>query len=200
MSTVPWTPQDLNRYLGAAISQLHLRMPQVQLLLAQERFVARLYQLPRTDQFIWKGSSLLIRTHVFNDTPRFTVDLDFTLQHLDANKVKDVFEEAAQINLNDGFKFDNIRVKPMQRDTPYGGDRFEIDWTLFDKGQSDSLKIDVCAGDVVDSVEMSSNVLFIADSNDDLSIKIYPPEYIFAEKLETAFRFGIGYEFMELIT
>ena len=37
----------------------------------------------------------------------------------------------------------------MERETPYGGDRFEIQWTMFDKNQSESLKVDVCAGDFI---------------------------------------------------
>ena len=51
------------------------------------------------------------------------------------------------IDLNDGFQFFNISKDIMKRETLYGGERFSIDWSLFQKGQSEALKIDVCSGD-----------------------------------------------------
>ena len=60
------------------------------------------------------------------------------------------------------------------------------------KGQSESLKIDVCAGDDVEPIEANTKKLFLFSNEPDISILVYSPEYIFAEKLETLERFAQG--------
>ena len=37
------------------------------------------------------------------------------------------------LDLNDGFTFDGLKKSFMERDTPYGGERFEMDWSYFKK-------------------------------------------------------------------
>jgi len=81
----------------------------------------------------------------------------------------------------------------MVRETPYGGERFEMDWKLNNKGQSESLKIDVCAGDDVDAKSYSTGNLYLLNYDDkNISFLVYPPYFIFAEKFETAYSFGTG--------
>ena len=80
----------------------------------------------------------------------------------------------------------------MKRETPYGGERFFIDWSLFDKHQSESLKIDICSGDSVEPETVKANELCIIQDTNNISFRVYPPEFIFAEKLETILRFGTG--------
>jgi hypothetical protein len=81
----------------------------------------------------------------------------------------------------------------MERDTPYGGDRFEIGWAFYRKPGPQTLKIDVCAGDLVNERLVSTRDLFLMQDGDrDLALNVYPSEYIFAEKIETAARFKTG--------
>lgn len=73
----------------------------------------------------------------------------------------------------------------MERDTPYRGDRYPIGWMCFYMHGSQTLKIDVCAGDVVRDRLVTTRDLFVMQSGDrDRAINVYTPEYIFAEKLE----------------
>src|SRR5690606_28651318 len=96
-----------------------------------------------------------------------------------------------QKNFDDGFDFGKITIDRMQRKTPYGGYRYEIEWTYDNRSGPQLLKIDVCAGDIVkDEIRTLKESTFFVE--EDLSIRVYPPEYIFAEKLETVVKFGTG--------
>ncbi len=167
-------------------TELGLRMPQMQTLLSQERFLARLCQLRESRHYIWKGGSLLLRLYQHLEIPRFTVDIDFLVRDMEIVQVQDVLLEAMKIDLKDGFHFKSLSKSKMERETPYGGDRFEINWSLFDRSQSESLKIDVCAGDDVDVKFITSKDLFLLPEIKEISLSVYPAEFIFAEKLGTA--------------
>jgi predicted nucleotidyltransferase component of viral defense system len=173
---------------------LNLTTPQAQLLLCQERFLARLSSLGGDGcAFVWKGGSLILRLYRSLPIPRYTVDIDLLLKGRPMGDVRGILERAMALNLDDGFNFRSITSEPMERDTPNGGDRFETGWMFYSKPGSQSLKIDVCAGDVVNERRVSTRDLFVMQDGDrDLALNVYPPEYIFAEKLETAARFKTG--------
>ena len=115
------------------------------------------------------------------------------LRGIDIEKTFNILNKACDISLEDGFEFHDILSTPMERETPYGGDRFQIKWKMFGKSQSETLKLDVCAGDVVTTIKKDFSKLSILPDDDlTLSVNIYPAEFIFAEKLETLFRFGTG--------
>ena len=186
-----WKAHEIRKKLEKIKGQFGLTLPQVQLLLCHERFLARLYSLNEGPHFIWKGGSLILRFYQGLEKPRFTVDLDFLAEGIRMAKVETTFKKAINIHLEDGFEYFNVRSTPMERETPYGGERFEIDWNLFGRGQPESLKIDICAGDDVDFEIVKSQDLFLVPEQD-LSLKVYPAEFIFAEKFETAVRFYTG--------
>lgn len=188
-----WKPHLIRESLVKKSKELGLRLPQMQMLLAQERFLARLLSLDEGKHFIWKGGSLFLREYSTLETPRYTVDVDLLLRGIDFKKTLNILNKACDISLEDGFEFNEIISTPMERETPYGGDRFQIKWKMFGKSQSETLKLDICAGDVVTVIKKDFSKLSILPDDDlGLSVNIYPPEFIFAEKLETLFRFGTG--------
>lgn len=188
-----WKPHLIRESLVKKSKELGLRLPQMQMLLAQERFLARLLSLDEGKHFIWKGGSLFLREYSTLETPRYTVDIDLLLRGIDFKKTFDILNKACDISLEDGFEFNEIISTPMERETPYGGDRFQIKWKMFGKSQSETLKLDICAGDVVTAIKKDFSKLSILPDDDlGLSVNIYPAEFIFAEKLETLFRFGTG--------
>ncbi len=187
-----WKPHLIREVLVVKSKEFGLRLPQMQMLLAQERFLSRLFSLNEGKNFIWKGGSLFLREYSELDIPRYTVDIDLLIRGLEISSVVNVFKSTIKIDLDDGFKFDEITSIPMERDTPYGGDRFQIKWQMFGKKQSETLKVDVCAGDVVTPIKKDFSELSILPDDLHLSALIYPAEFIFAEKLETLFRFGAG--------
>jgi predicted nucleotidyltransferase component of viral defense system len=168
-------------------------MPQVQLLLAQERFLFRIARVDENKKLIWKGGSLILRRYSQLKPPRFTSDIDFTLKDLIISQGEDLIRAAAKLDLHDGFVFMEITQFPMERDTPYGGERFEVSWQFQGKRNSEALRIDLCAGDDVDAERIQLNEVYLLDDDaSDASLAVYPPEFIFAEKLETLVRFGTG--------
>lgn len=188
-----WNQKTIKETLAQRAKALGIRMPQAQNLLAQERFIARLAKTEFGTKFIWKGGSLILRAYSTLEIPRYTVDLDFLIKGISIADVKNVFNDATKVHLDDGFIFEKITTVPMERNLPYGGERFEITWTLFGKHNSETLKIDVVAGDVVKEKNIQMSELFLCpDTDESLSFLVYPPEFIIAEKLETVINFGTG--------
>jgi predicted nucleotidyltransferase component of viral defense system len=168
-------------------------MPQAQLLLAQERFLFRLAQVDEEKNLIWKGGSLILRRYTEMKPPRFTADIDLLVQGLAFTDGEELIHQALKIDLHDGFEFGRITKSPMERETPYGGERFEISWTFQGKPNSEALKIDLCAGDDVDPEKIDlADVYLLDDDASHVTISVYPPEFIYAEKLETMVRFATG--------
>ena len=54
-----WTPHEIRISLENLKNEFQFRMPQMQTLLCQERFLLRLNQLKEGKNYIWKGGSLL---------------------------------------------------------------------------------------------------------------------------------------------
>ena len=184
---------DLRTRLAAAAKQLGLRMPQVQLLLAQERFLFRLAATDEDKNIIWKGGSLILRRYSHMKPPRFTSDIDLLARGLEIAKAEVLIREAMNLNLEDGFQFFDIKRTPMERDTPYGGERIEIAWRFQGKQNSEPLRIDLCAGDDVDPEQVPLNEVYLLDDDSSAAtLQVYPPEFIIAEKVETMVRFKTG--------
>ncbi len=181
------------KQLAEVVKRLGLRMPQVQLLLAQERYLERLVLVDHKRSLIWKGGSLLLRRYSSIQPPRFTTDLDLLVRGTTISDALELIKKATDQNIDDGFSFSFVKITPMKRDTPYGGERIELAWNFENKSNSEPLRIDLCAGDDVDSVNIKLDELFLEHPlQTSLSIEVYPSEFIFAEKLETLVRFGTG--------
>ena len=166
--------EEVRARLREVAKSLHLTTPQAQLLLCQERFLARLSSLDDDGRaFVWKGGSLILRLYRALPIPRYTVDIDLLLKGRPMNAVRGILERALSFDLDDGFNFRDITSEPMERDTPYGGDRYSIGWTFFHKRGSQTLKIDVCAGDVVCERLLTTRDLFVMQGGDrDLAINV----------------------------
>ena len=146
------------------------------MLLCQERFLARLGSIPEGRAFIWKGGSLIVRLYRTVAIPRYTIDVDLTVGGISSDSVRGVLEKAMRIDLGDGFVFTGITAHSMERDTPYGGERFELDWRFFSKGSSRKLRIDACAGDVVDPTTIGSREVFLLPfGSENIELKVHTP-------------------------
>lgn len=185
--------KDIQRRLIETGKRLGFRPPEVLLLLCQERFLARLSTLPESDSFVWKGGSLVLRAYRKLEPPRYTADIDLLVRGTTIEGAEGMIRHAMALDLDDGFRFSKMTKTPMQRDTPYGGDRYEIAWTFQRKGQSDALRVDICAGDDVDPARLDAAHGFLwPEESPGVSLSAYPPEFIFAEKLQTAIQYSSG--------
>lgn len=151
-----------------------------------ERFLIRLSNSPYHSHFILKGGTLLAK-HV--ELGRETKDLDFAIERLNnqVSSLQKVFEDIVKIETGDGFTFKNPVIAPLEHfHMQYPGAEVKIE-VYFGKAKF-PLFIDLGFGDMVKVRE--EEILLLANSKGPLfepsvTLKCYPMEFVFAEKLET---------------
>jgi|LakMenE01Jun11ns_1017448.scaffolds.fasta_scaffold9949848_3 predicted nucleotidyltransferase component of viral defense system len=154
--------------------------------LTLERFLVRLAKSNFRDHFVLKGGILLSK---YIEIGRETSDLDFLAQSLrnGVGELKNIFEEIANIDLQDGFIFQEVKVSELSH--PHMGYPGAVVSLIAYFGKIRfKVAIDIGFGDIVDPIEYS--IPLTTSSKDALfesSVKLpcYPKEFIFAEKLET---------------
>lgn len=155
-----------------------------------ERFMVRLATSNYNKNFIFKGGMCLDQ---YLEMGRETRDLDFLIHKIEssADKVQKIFEEIASIKMDDGFEFIHIKLDLLSTEhKKYPGYRVSVTGQL---GQIKQLiTVDVGAGDVVRpkliEVELFQDKVPIFETS--IKVSAYPPEYIFAEKLEAIIHLG----------
>lgn len=161
-----------------------------QLLLA--RFLARLSRSEYSDKFIFKGGFLL---SYMMDIGRETTDLDFLLTKMNASEeeIKHASEEICSVALGDGFIFLYEATVPLEQPhMNYPGFRVSLK-TAF-SNMKDKIQIDIGIGDIVKPVERDFHLFKYNGKpifESEISLFVYPPETIFAEKLETVLSKGV---------
>ncbi|MFH1875096.1 MAG: nucleotidyl transferase AbiEii/AbiGii toxin family protein [Pseudomonadota bacterium] len=159
--------------------------------LGEERFLARLAVSSWANNLIFKGGSLL--PHLV-ETSRRTRDIDFSIRDLDntLNNLINIIQEVTAIDLKDGFVFRKPIGEVLKHSRlPYTGARIKIDFLLEKIGGS--IWMDLALGDTVDPVKQKIEVLRYKGKpivGRDISLLAYPPEFLFAEKFQTAILLG----------
>ncbi len=151
-----------------------------------ERFLSRLASSTHTSKFIFKGGFLL---SYLIEIGRETMDLDFLLTRMTAEKetLQAVFEEITALPSFDNFAFSfhsaHLLTQPHME---YPGYRIILNGSF--GNMRDKIQIDVGIGDTVTPltyhiplIQYHGKPLF----ENAISLLVYPPESIFAEKLET---------------
>ena len=151
-----------------------------------ERFLARLSSSPYQDKFIFKGGLLLAQ---YIRISRETIDIDFLMTKINSEmkKIEKIITEVATIDSADGFSYTWFAIEELsQPHMEYSGFRVKLD-VQFGK-MRDKIQIDIAVGDVVDPVETTFSLFEYKGKpifSGEISLHVYPPEAIFAEKLET---------------
>lgn len=151
-----------------------------------ERFLCRLSKSSYNEQLIFKGGLLL---SYYISIERETRDIDLLADKITAqsNMIRNIINEICHIELSDGFSFLVNSIETLEHNhMDYEGFRVTIRTTF--SGMQDVIKIDIGVGDAVSpqylSIELcdhSGTPLF----EEAVSLKVYPIETIFSEKLET---------------
>lgn len=151
-----------------------------------ERFLARLSSSPYQDKFIFKGGLLLAQYIAIS---RETIDIDFLLTKIksEMQNIEKVMKEVASTDTEDGFSFTWFSSEELnQPHMEYTGFRVTLN-AQFGEMQ-DKIQVDIGIGDVVVPLETTfapfeykGKPIFAGE----ISLYVYPPEAIFAEKLET---------------
>ena len=149
-----------------------------------ERFLVRIAISKYKDNFIFKGGMCLDQ---YLDLGRETRDLDFLLHEIDSNvqKVASIFEEVVSVKHEDGIVFSELSMSTLSIEhKKYPGYRLGITGSLGQIRQK--ITVDIGVGDVVRprilDVELTRDKIPLFEER--VLLNAYPPEYIFAEKLE----------------
>lgn len=157
-----------------------------------ERILARLSNSSHQDKFIFKGGLLLAQYIPIN---RETIDIDFLVIKIKNNiqKIEAMIKEIASIDLEDKFSFSWFSTTELtQPHMEYTGFRITLN-ALFGK-MRDKIQVDIGIGDKVTPIETTftpfkykGTPIFAGE----ISLYVYPPEAIFAEKLEPIVSKGV---------
>ena len=179
--------QALKHRLKKASKILNISYNEAWHILVLERFLVRISSSVHRDKLIFKGGFLLAQ---YLDLGRETRDLDFLLKTMSVNRdeIKNIINDISATVIDDGFKFKLGSIDDLDHThMKYPGYQLTLE-ARFEK-LKEKVSIDVGVGDIVDPVEDRVPLTRISDKGifeDSLSILTYPPESIFAEKLETA--------------
>ena len=151
-----------------------------------ERFLARLAKSDFKNQLIFKGGYLL---RYYIKIGRETKDLDFLFTQLNVEMpvIKKIFQNICSLNIKDSFSITVLKVELL--DHPHmtqPGFRVTLKIKHTEGTLKDNLQIDLGVGDVVTAKALAMSLLKYKSEpffEDKISLKAYPPEFIFAEKL-----------------
>jgi predicted nucleotidyltransferase component of viral defense system len=127
------------------------------------------------------------------DLGRETRDLDFLLQLIESSetKIREMFNEICSVGTDDGIVFEVADVGLLSLEhKKYPGYRLGVQGRLGQIRQK--VSVDVGVGDVVRPRLLEVELLHDQGPlfEDSVTLKAYPPEYIFAEKLEAIIHLG----------
>lgn len=153
-----------------------------------ERFLERVSVSRYRNNFILKGG-MLVASLVGIDT-RATMDIDSTLKALPLNKEDAVriVNEIIGIHIEDGIRFEIVKVVEIMTDFEYPGVRMVLEARLDRLKQR--IKIDLSTDDVITPAAINySYRLMFEDRN--IELLTYTPETLLAEKIQTILARGI---------
>ncbi len=159
--------------------------------LAAEQFLYRLSRSSYVEKFIFKGGSLL--TYLI-DSNRKTRDLDFSIREI-GNQVEGmikIIQSVLDIPVDDGIewkKIDGSALNHPEMEQP--GVRLACHF-LFGKMRG-IVRMDMALGDVVEAVKLPLERMQYKKEpifGGSFSLLVYPPETIFAEKLQISLKKG----------
>ena len=157
--------------------------------LGAEQFLYRLSLSPYADRFIFKGGSLL--TYLI-ESDRKTKDLDFSITEMKSrmkNAVK-IVRSVTGITVDDGITWKSVEGYPLPHpEMDYPGMRITSHFLL--GKMRGVVRMDLAIGDVVEPVTMSMERMSYKGKpifGSPFPLLVYPPETIFAEKLQTVIR------------
>lgn len=159
--------------------------------LTLERFLVRLAKSEYREHFVLKGGILLSK---YIEIGRETTDLDFLAKKIsnEISGLKIVFEKIANIDLQDGFLFKEIKASELTH--PHMGyPGVEVAMMAYFGQTRFKVTIDIGFGDIVDSIEYSIPLTTYSKGGlfeGNVTLPCYPKECIFAEKLETVIHRG----------
>ncbi len=166
---------------------------ELRIIVGLERAIARLSQDKKlAEHLIFKGGFVLLKSY---ESLRFTRDADALAVSLSKEKLKDLVSAALKSDLEDGLWFGDVQVKEFTEQGEYGAYRFDA---AFQIGEPDLKKlshfsrihIDIGFSDHLPTKPADQIMPSILEHEEPVTWKVYPIEYIVAEKVQTLFDRG----------
>jgi hypothetical protein len=161
---------------------------ELRIVLGLERIVARLIHHKELEKhLVYKGGFVLMKAL---GSDRFTRDLDALGVGIDKDEVENLVPLALDADIQDGFWFGDVQIKPLDEQGEYGALRFDCAFQIGDP-QMDKLSklsrlhFDVGFGDTIPTELANTSAESLLKGESPISWKVYPPEFIFSEKLQT---------------
>lgn len=179
--------QSFKKRLSLIAKERNLTPAEIWQNVITERFLVRLCRSSYHSHFVLKGGTLLARRI---DIGRETKDLDFAIQRLsnEISVLQKAFDAILRAQIDDGFVFFNPAVTPLEHfHMQYPGAHVKIE-VRFGKSKF-FLFIDLGFGDLVHVQDQEFALLSNSKGplfEPSVTVKCYPMEFVFAEKLETA--------------
>ena len=185
---------DISKQLMKNLKQIQkessLNINELRIITALERVVARVQSSTElSEHIIFKGGFVLFKMY---ESSRFTRDIDAIGKNINYTKIKKLVPEVLTNNIDDGLWFGDISVQEILDEEEYGGLRFSLAFQIGDAPtQQKKIKnlsrihFDIAVGDFIPDDLKKSQSKCLVDTNNLLQWKVYPPEYIFSEKIQT---------------
>ena len=152
-----------------------------------ERILERISKSNYNENFILKGGLLL--SAMFGINNRSTRDMDISIKGIDVSKEKmlDILNQILSIELNDGVKFEVVKITDIREDDEYGGNKYHLVGKI--ENLKVNLEIDISTGDEITPRQLKYAYSSIFEDKNIL-IDSYNIETILSEKIETILRRG----------
>ena len=179
--------QVLKERLKRAANDLNIAFNDAWHQLILQRFLVRLSISSYADRFILKGGMLLAH---YIDLERETRDIDFlvTRMQIEKARIQTALEEIVNQDPFDDFSFKFTSINDLAHvHMKYPGFTAKISAQI--GNMKGTINIDIGIGDLVDPIKDSLELMTASEKplfEDVISLLVYPPETIFAEKLQTA--------------
>ncbi|OFZ26735.1 MAG: hypothetical protein A2381_17245 [Bdellovibrionales bacterium RIFOXYB1_FULL_37_110] len=156
--------------------------------LCLERVIARLVQ----DNFLYEhlifgGGFVLYKE---TNSNRYTRDVDAVISGIGKDELILKVNENLNVDLNDGFWFGNPIIEELKTESGYGGLRFKIQYKAGLPYPIDSelkklrrVHLDISIGVNLEKIAKVSSMNSTLDIYDQVEWKVYPIEFICAEKI-----------------
>lgn len=166
---------------------------ELRVIVALERAIARLSQSEElSEHLIFKGGFVLLKSY---ESFRFTRDADALAVAILKEKTKELVLKALAVDLEDGLWFGDIQAQELTEQGEYGAYRFD---SAFQIGEPNLKKlhkfsrvhIDIGFSDKLPTKPANQVMPSVLKHEEPVSWRIYPVEYIVAEKIQTLFDRG----------
>ena len=184
--------KEASKYLTRELKKLadnsEYSINQLRVQVALERILARVVTNHKlTEKLIFKGGLVLARVY---GSSRYTRDIDALGKDADVSWLKDEVVNTLEKDIDDGFWFGNIQIEDLEHQGKYDGLRFDMAFQIGEPKVSKIHKLprihfDIGIGDSIGEVVPSLALIPLIKIGEPISWKVYPPEFIYSEKLET---------------